>query len=62
MLQTLAKHVLAGAFDDKFRVLAEALEQAWNTVQESGATRAGGGYAETTQELLALHIIEIAAR
>jgi hypothetical protein len=40
--------------------VAEALEQAWNSVQQSGATLAGGGDAEATRELLALRIIEIA--
>jgi hypothetical protein len=60
-LRTLAKHALAGAFDDnEVAVLAEALEQAWKTVQESGATLATSGHAEATRELLALRIIEIA--
>jgi hypothetical protein len=40
--------------------MAEALEQAWKTVQDSGPTLATMGHAEATRELLALRIIEIA--
>jgi hypothetical protein len=61
MLQTLAKHALAGAFDaDEVAVLVDAFEQAWNRVEENGSIRVGDGHAEDTRELLALRIIEIA--
>ena len=61
MLQTLAKHAFAGAFDDNaVRVMVEALDQAWKAVQENGASVAAKGHAEAARELLALRIIEIA--
>jgi hypothetical protein len=61
MLRQLAKHALAGAFDaDEVRILAEAFEQAWKVVQESGAPFASEGCASATRELLAVRIIEIA--
>jgi hypothetical protein len=61
MLQTLAKHAFAGAFDDNaVRVMVEALDGAWTTVQTSGTTLATTGHAEATRELLALRIIDIA--
>jgi hypothetical protein len=61
MLRILVKHALAGAFEDKeVRVLVEAFETAWKTVEESRASVATTGQAEATRELLALRIIEIA--
>ena len=61
MLQTLAKHAFAGAFDDNaVRVMVEALDQAWKAVQENGASVAAKGHAKAARELLALRIIEIA--
>ena len=62
MLQTLAKHALAGAFDaDEVAFWStDAFEQAWKRVEENGSIRVGDGHAEATRELLALRIIEIA--
>ena len=61
MLQLLAKHALAGAFDDnEVQILVVALDLAWKAVQDSGAPLASEGYATATRELLALRIIEIA--
>jgi hypothetical protein len=42
------------------RVMVEALEGAWRTVQESEASFAANGHAEATREFLALRIIDIA--
>ena len=37
MLQLLAKHALAGAFEDnEVRILVDAFDQAWKAVQDSG--------------------------
>ena len=59
MLQLLAKHALAGAFEDnEVRILVDAFDQAWKAVQDSGAPFASEGQA--TRERLALRIIEIA--
>jgi hypothetical protein len=61
MLQLLAKHALAGAFDDEdVRILVEAFDQAWKAVQDSGAPFAADGHASTTRERLALRIIDMA--
>jgi hypothetical protein len=61
VLQTLTKRAFAGAFDDTMvRVMVEALDRAWKTVQESGASSDAKGHAEAARELLALRIIEIA--
>ena len=61
MLQLLAKHALAGAFDDnEVRILVDAFDQAWKAVQDSGSSVAPGAHWEATRELLALRIIEIA--
>jgi FixJ family two-component response regulator len=58
---TRRKHSLAGAFDaDEVRILAEAFEQAWKAVQESGAPFACEGDASATREFLAMRIIDIA--
>jgi hypothetical protein len=55
MLQLLAKHALAGAFDDnEVRILVEAFDQAWKAVQDSGAPFASEGQSTATRELLAL--------
>jgi len=43
VLQTLAKHAFAGAFDDNaVRVMVEALDQPWKAVQENGVMRIFG--------------------
>jgi hypothetical protein len=61
MLRVLAKHALAGAFDDnEVRILVEAFEQAWKALLDSGAPFASEGQKNATRELLALRIIEIA--
>jgi hypothetical protein len=61
MLRVLAKHALAGAFDDnEVRILVEAFDQAWKAVLDSGAPFASEGQKNATRELLALRIIEIA--
>jgi len=61
MLQLLAKHALAGAFDDnEVRILVDAFDQAWKAVQDSGAPFASEGHMSATRERLALRIIEIA--
>jgi hypothetical protein len=61
MLRTLAKHALAGAFDEnEVRILAAAFDQAWKAVEDSGAHFALPEHAITTRELLALRIIEMA--
>ena len=63
MLQLLAKHALAGAFDDnEVRILVEAFDQAWKAVQDSGAPFASEGHASVTRERLASRMIEIAQR
>jgi hypothetical protein len=59
MLQLLAKHALASAFDDsEVRILVDAFDQAWKAVRDSRETIRPG--SEATRELLALRIIEIA--
>ena len=59
MLQLLAKHALARAFDDnEVRVLVEAFDQAWKAVEDSGAAIAPGAHSEATRELLALRILK----
>jgi hypothetical protein len=61
MLQLLAKHALAGAFDDnEVRVLVDAFDQAWKAARNSGASGFPGAHSEATRELLAVRIIEIA--
>ena len=61
MLQLLAKHALAGAFDDnEVRILVEAFEQAWKAVEDSGAPFGSEDHVSATRERLALRIIEIA--
>ena len=61
MLQLLAKHALAGAFEDnEVRILVGAFEQAWKAVQASGAPFTSEGHMNATRERLALRIIEIA--
>ena len=61
MLQLLAKHALAGAFDDnEVRILVDAFDQAWKAVQDSEAPIASEGHVNATRERLALRIIEIA--
>ena len=61
MLQTLAKHALAGAFDDQeVHILADAFDRAWAAVQDTGTPFASDGHANATRELLALRIIDIA--
>ena len=61
MLQTLAKHALAGAFDDKeILVLVEAFDQAWERVQKSKRAFVEHNHAQAARTLLALRIIEIA--
>jgi hypothetical protein len=61
MLRILAKHALAGAFDDnEVPILVEAFDQAWKAVQDSGVSVPSGAHSEATRERLALRIIEIA--
>ena len=61
MLQLLAKHALAAAFDDnEVRILVTAFDQAWKAVEYSGAPFASEGQVSATREGLALRIIEIA--
>ena len=61
MLQLLAKHALARAFDDnEVPILMDAFDQAWKAVQDSGAPFASEGQASATREQLALRIIEVA--
>jgi hypothetical protein len=61
MLQLLAKHALAAAFDDnEVRILVDAFDQAWKTVHHSGAPFGSEGHVNATREQLALRIIEIA--
>jgi hypothetical protein len=60
MLQLLAKHALAGAFEDnEVRILVDAFDQAWKAVQDSRAPFASEGQVSATRERLALRIIEI---
>jgi hypothetical protein len=55
MLRTLAKHALAGAFDDhEVCILADAFDPAWATVRDAGTPFASYGHANATRELLAL--------
>jgi hypothetical protein len=61
MLQLLAKRALAGVFDDnEVRILVDAFDQAWNAVQDSGASVLPRAHSEAARELLALRIIEMA--
>ena len=61
MLQLLEKHTPGGAFDpDEVRILTGAFDQAWKTVESSGAAFSMNGHAEATRELLALRIIDMA--
>jgi hypothetical protein len=61
MLQLLAKHALAGAFDDnEVRILVQAFDRAWNAVQDTGAPFGSDGHTNATRERLALRIIGIA--
>jgi hypothetical protein len=56
-----SKGPFAGGFDDiEVRVLVEAFDEAWKRVQEDSGSLVGDGHAETTRELLALRITEIA--
>src|SRR5215831_16512349 len=61
MLQLLAKHALAGAFDaDEVGILVEAFDDAWEVARKTRAPFGSDDHANATRELLALRIIEIA--
>jgi hypothetical protein len=61
MLQLLAKYALAGAFDDnEVRILVDAFDRAWKSVQENGIPFPSKAHANATRELLALRIIDTA--
>jgi hypothetical protein len=61
MLHHLQKHQDGAVFDpDQVRALTTAFEEAWKTVQDSGASLLSNGQAEATRELLALRIIDMA--
>jgi hypothetical protein len=61
MLRLLEKHAPTGAFDaDEVRVLTGAFDQAWKTIETSGALFTTNGHAEATRDLLALRIIATA--
>jgi hypothetical protein len=61
MLKLLAKHALAGAFEDgEVRVSMDAFDQAWKAVQDSGGPFASEAHMNATRERLALRFIDIA--
>jgi hypothetical protein len=61
MLRVVAKHALAGAFDDdEVSILTRAFDEAWQAVEASGVCFTAESYKNVARELLALRIIEIA--
>ncbi len=61
MIEFLNRHARDAAFDpDAVRILTAALDDAWQSLQTSGASFASDDHAKTTWEILAKHIIEMA--
>jgi len=59
----MLKHLAVNpeAFDpDTIRILVGAMDDAWQTVQASGADFDGDGYPESARAELAKHIVEMA--
>jgi hypothetical protein len=55
ILQVLAKHALAGAFEsEEVKILTDAFDQAWQAVEQSGVCFSSDAYKNATRELLAL--------
>ena len=61
MLRFIERRAVGGIFDaDDVRILSDAFDEAWTTVQRSGVSFGQDPQAEATRELLALRIIEMA--
>jgi hypothetical protein len=61
MIGFLNRHARDAAFDpDAVRILTAAFDDAWQSLQTSGASYASDDHAKSAREILAKHIIEMA--